>query len=41
MKFNKTLDYGKLTFGVFKWGIQKSIAFCIRINILKGDFDIL
>ena len=33
--------YGKLTFGVFKWGIQKSIGFCMRINISKYSKKIL
>ena len=35
------LCHGKLTFGVFKQGMKKVIAFCLEINILKGNFVIL
>ena len=25
--------------GVFKWGVQNQKGFCLRINILKGNYS--
>ena len=33
--------YGNTGCGVFKWGVQNSKDFCLRINILKGNYCIL
>ena len=34
-------DYGNTGCGVFKWGVQNSRGFCLRINILKVNYSIL
>ena len=33
--------YGNTGCGVFKWGVQNQKGFCLRINILKGNYWIL
>jgi hypothetical protein len=33
--------YGNTGCGVFKWGVQNYKGFCIRINILKGNYCVL
>ena len=33
--------YGNTGCGVFKWGVQNWKGFCIRINILKGNYWML
>ena len=30
--------YGNTGCGVFKWGVQNQKDFCLRINILKGNY---
>ena len=36
-----TIQYGNTGCGVFKRGVQNQKGFCLRINILKGNFSIL
>ena len=35
------IDYGNTGCEVFKRGVQNSKGFCLRINILKGNYSIL
>ena len=34
-------QYGNTGCGVFKWEVQNSKGYCIRINILKGNYCLL
>ena len=36
-----SLDYGNTGCGVFQQGVQNEEGFCLRINILKGNYSIL
>ena len=35
---DKAIDYGNTGCGVFRQGVQNQKGFCLRINILKGNY---